>query len=199
MLQLAAVGLANRGASDAKYEHAFIYYCYQQTRRGRITLPHSYEPIVINTEDQSSSISGPRNLVCTTEHFTMANKLLFYIFVLKKLGYVSWGSQEGTTLPQTACGSVPTSRVIQTGQASAKCQTKRDPQQKARGRRDLQAWANPHGGGGVNPDTVLVLQIHNSMPKNTIVSKPQLGRPRRGNGPKNRRKKENNPETSVRF
>jgi len=45
MLQLAVVGLAYRGASDAKYEHTFIYCCYQQTRRGRITLPHSYEPI----------------------------------------------------------------------------------------------------------------------------------------------------------
>jgi hypothetical protein len=89
MLQLAAVGLANRGASDAKYEHTFIYYCYQETRKGRITLPHSYEPIVINIEDQRSSVSGPRSLVCDTEHFTMANMLLFYVFVLKKLGYVS--------------------------------------------------------------------------------------------------------------
>jgi hypothetical protein len=47
----------------------------------------------------------------------MANMLLFYVFVLKKLGYVSWGPQlgttlsriawgpqEGTTLPRTACG-----------------------------------------------------------------------------------------------
>lgn len=90
MVQLAAVRLANRGASDATYEHTFIYYCYQQTRRGIITMTHSYEPIVINTEDQRSSIGNPRILVCDTEYFTMTNKLLFYVSVLKKtLLYVS--------------------------------------------------------------------------------------------------------------
>jgi hypothetical protein len=53
-------------------------------------MTHSYEPIVINTEDQRSSIGNPRILVCDTEYFTMTNKLLFYVSVLKKtLLYVS--------------------------------------------------------------------------------------------------------------
>jgi hypothetical protein len=84
MLQLAAVRLANRGASDANTSIHLYITVTSALRRGRITMSHSYEPIVINTKDQRSSIGGSRSLVGDTEHFTMANKLLLHVSVFKK-------------------------------------------------------------------------------------------------------------------